>query len=121
VEEVLCLIADRKQRKRQERDRDRIPLKTYPSDLLPPTRSHLLKFPELPKIAPPAEIKHSTHEPGGWGRTFHIQTMTQWLCVLLTLDFSLLSPLPAMFSYALDFSLLSPLPAHVQLCLPDLQ
>lgn len=35
---------------------------TLSTSLLPPTRSHLLKHLEPPKIVPPGGTKHSTHE-----------------------------------------------------------
>jgi hypothetical protein len=42
----------RKQRETEEGARDKIRSST--SDLIPPVKSHLLKFPPFPKIAPPA-------------------------------------------------------------------
>jgi hypothetical protein len=49
---AVHLMADRKQRARQEGARDN--LLWSPSKLLPPPRSHLLQFPGLPKLALPA-------------------------------------------------------------------
>lgn len=44
------ITADRKQREREGQD-------TVPSDLFPPARPQLLKFPEPSKIVPPTEDK----------------------------------------------------------------
>jgi hypothetical protein len=46
------VMADQKQR-RLERARNRYLKECTPCDLLPPARTHLLKSPEPPKIAPP--------------------------------------------------------------------
>jgi hypothetical protein len=53
TEKFLHLMADRRQRKKQEGARTSYPQGLAPSDLLPPAMSHLLKFPEPSKIAPP--------------------------------------------------------------------
>jgi hypothetical protein len=63
-----------------ERGKDCMTLKGMPPcDLLPPTRSYLLKFPEPLKIAPPGGTKHSLVSL--WG-AFHIQAMTTFMVPL---------------------------------------
>jgi hypothetical protein len=58
VEEMVHFMADKKQR----------PSKTVSSDFLPPTRPHLLKLPQPPKIVPLAENQEVN--PGACGRHF---------------------------------------------------
>jgi hypothetical protein len=51
VEEVQHLMADRRQKARQEDARDNMLPRTHSSDLLPPAMPHFLKFPEPSHIA----------------------------------------------------------------------
>jgi hypothetical protein len=54
--------------------KDNVPPRISPQYLLPPARPHLLKVPELSKIAGPAG--HQEFKTQIYGRIFHIQTIT---------------------------------------------
>jgi hypothetical protein len=49
--------AMKKQGTRNNLQQHTCPILSHSCDLLPPARSHLLKFPEPPKITPPPEKK----------------------------------------------------------------
>jgi hypothetical protein len=84
VADTTHLVADRKQREAKGLGTRHNFQKHLPSDLLPPARSHLLKCPQPPKIAPStggqAFNKHSTHEHMGH---FHIQIVTSFMTYFL--------------------------------------
>jgi hypothetical protein len=57
---AVHFLVNRKQRKKQEGTMDKIPQSPTPIVLLPPVKFHLLKFPEIPKIAQPARQAFNT-------------------------------------------------------------
>jgi hypothetical protein len=67
VKEERCSLHGRQETEREtRRGRDKIPPRTHPSDPLLPAWSHLLKFPQPLKIAPPpGDQKYSTCISGG--------------------------------------------------------
>jgi hypothetical protein len=75
VEQGSHIRVARKQREWQEVARDSVPPRLSLSNLPPPAMLHLIKFPELPKIASPArDYMFNTWAFWWGGGALHIQT-----------------------------------------------
>jgi hypothetical protein len=79
----------------QKGTRDKIPLKTATSALLPPAKPHLLKFPESPKIAPSA--RDLGFQMRVW-ETFQSQAVTFYLWSSKAYDHHILQNSPRISS-----------------------